>query len=235
MSTTPDPLQQQARALGDPTRHTIFRYVAGAQTPVGVAELTAHLGLHHNAIRQHLAKLVASGLLEERRAPRDRPGRPRLVYRIQPSAAGRWGTAGPYERLSRLLAEVVRTGDAPVEVGRRAGRREREAHPTGDGALSAISTAMARQGFAPTIRTEGRRTEIVLTECPYAETAVDDRDTVCALHLGMAEGLASGTEVRVDQLVAKDPRRAGCRLQLRTGEPPPPGVRATLRLSGRRS
>ena len=54
-------LQEQARALGDPTRHSIFQYVADAGHPVGVAELTAHLGLNHNAIRQHLAKLVSAG------------------------------------------------------------------------------------------------------------------------------------------------------------------------------
>ena len=51
-------LQLQARALGDPTRHELFRYIADAGRPVDVAELTKHLGLHHNAIRQHLAKLV---------------------------------------------------------------------------------------------------------------------------------------------------------------------------------
>ena len=38
-------LQQQARALGDPTRYAIFRYIAEADAPVGVAELTDHLGV----------------------------------------------------------------------------------------------------------------------------------------------------------------------------------------------
>ncbi|MHB1137972.1 MAG: helix-turn-helix domain-containing protein, partial [Microthrixaceae bacterium] len=51
-------LQVQARALGDPTRHSIFRYLAASDAPVGVAELTEHLGVHHNAIRQHLTKLI---------------------------------------------------------------------------------------------------------------------------------------------------------------------------------
>ena len=94
---------------------------------------------------------------------------------------------------------------------------------------------MARHGFEPMTRTDGRRAEIVLTDCPYAETAVDDRPTVCALHLGMAEGLVAGTDVRVDQLLAKDPRRAGCRLQLSARGSPPADGPATLRLSGRRS
>ena len=50
-------LQQQARALGDPTRHAIFRYIADGDGPADVAEITAHFGLNHNAIRQHLAEL----------------------------------------------------------------------------------------------------------------------------------------------------------------------------------
>ena len=49
-------LQVQAKALGDPTRHRIFRYIADAAAPVGVAELTDHVGLNHNAIRQHLVR-----------------------------------------------------------------------------------------------------------------------------------------------------------------------------------
>jgi DNA-binding transcriptional ArsR family regulator len=45
------PRQAEARALGDPTRYRIFRYIADARRPVGVAELTDLLGLNHNAVR----------------------------------------------------------------------------------------------------------------------------------------------------------------------------------------
>ena len=38
-------------ALGDPTRHELFRYIADAGRPVDVAELTEHLGVHHNRAR----------------------------------------------------------------------------------------------------------------------------------------------------------------------------------------
>ena len=62
-------MQEQARALGDPTRHDIFQYVVAAEGPIGVAELTEHFGLNHNAIRQHLAKLVVAEL-SPRRPPR---------------------------------------------------------------------------------------------------------------------------------------------------------------------
>lgn len=70
-------LQIQAKALGDPTRHGIFRYIADAAEPADVAELTEHLGLNHNAIRQHLAQLVAAELVVESVAPAGGRGRPR--------------------------------------------------------------------------------------------------------------------------------------------------------------
>lgn len=218
-------LQQQARALGDPTRHAVFRYVAGAGAPVGVAELTGHFALNHNAIRQHLAKLVAAGLVVESTAPAAGRGRPRLVYVVDPTADSRWGATGPYERLSHLLTEVIRTGDTPVEVGRRAADRLRPASPSGD-TVADISAAMAHQGFDPDVRRAGRRVEIVLRNCPFESTARADRDTVCSLHLGMAEGLAGGTGVVVDELVANDPSRAGCRLRVRLRQPVDTGAPA---------
>src|SRR5664279_5199609 len=99
-------LQTQARALGDPTRHAIFRYLADAVVPVDVAELTEHFGLNHNAIRQHLAKLLNAGLVTEQQSSSGGRGRPRLNYRINPGAESRWGVTGPYERLSLLLSEM---------------------------------------------------------------------------------------------------------------------------------
>ena len=78
-------LQAQARALGDPTRHAIFRQIADAGRPVGIAELTEQFDVHHNAIRQHLAKLVAAGLLVEAKAPTNGRGRPRWAKHRTPT------------------------------------------------------------------------------------------------------------------------------------------------------
>ena len=207
-------LQRQARALGDPTRHGIFEYLARGQEPVDVPELTEHFGLNHNAIRQHLAKLVEAGLVEETKAARTAPGRPRLVYQVRPGAESRWGAVGPYERLSRFLAEIIRTGSTAREVGHEAGRQV-EVSRSFTGAVADVADAMDRQGFVPRIESRTSGIDIVLTECPFVTTALADRDTVCSLHLGFAEGLAEGTEVNVERLVARDPRKAQCRLRLR--------------------
>ena len=210
-------LQRQARALGDPTRHAIFRHLADAAQPVGVADLTARFAYNHNAIRQHLAKLVEAGLVVEAKAAAAGRGRPRLVYALDPAAQGQWGTAGPYERLSRLLIEIIRSGDSAEDVGRRSAGQFRVPAPSGD-AVADLAAAMARQGFEPEVHTGRRGTEIVLHRCPFADAALADRETVCSLHLGIAEGLTEGTDAGVDELVANDPRRAECLIRLRTGD-----------------
>ena len=217
-------LQVEAKALGDPTRHRVFRYVAESPVPVGVAELTAHMGLNHNAIRQHLAVLVDAGLLiEEVEAETGRPGRRRLMYRLHPEAAGAWGTTGPYEALARMLAEMVESGTAPRQVGRDAGRSSAVGSAGSPGqALDRLEEEMARRGFRPTRRTRGSKVDFVLGHCPFEDVAATNPATVCELHLGLAEGWAAGADgLEVVRLVSKDARRAGCRLEIRsTGEPP---------------
>jgi predicted ArsR family transcriptional regulator len=229
-SATDATLQVQARALGDPTRHAIFQHIALADHPLGIAELNAQFPLNHNAIRQHLAKLVSAGLVVEATAPAAGRGRPRLVYEVSPASEVKWGNSGPYERLSRLLAEIIHTGSRPEEVGRRAADEFRVTSPSGD-AVADIAAAMARQGFDPKVRSRRDGAEIVLQHCPFVSAALVDRLTVCALHLGIAEGVAEGG-VTVDELVAYDPRKAGCRLRLRITEDPASGE-ATLSLRGR--
>lgn len=227
-------LQQQARALGDPTRHAVFRHIAEADEPVAIAQLTERFAFNHNAIRQHLAKLVDAGLVVETTAPATGPGRPRLVYAVDPAAEGQWGTTGPYERLSRLLADIITTGVGPEEVGRRAAEEFRVRSASGD-AIGDMTAAMARQGFAPEVRAVRAGAEIILHNCPFESTARVARSTVCALHLGIAEGLADGTSLVVDELVGYDPRRANCRLRVHVADPVPeqPPTPPTLSLRGR--
>lgn len=216
MSSVVEPnLQSQARALGDPTRHEVFRYVADATDPVGVAELTDHFGLNHNAIRQHLAKLVEAKLLIERTAPHTGRGRPRLIYSVDPSADSRWGVMGPYERLSVWLAEVIRSGDSPREVGRRIGRQARGTAVEGE-AVEALTEEMSRQGFDPAVSEDGSSVEISLHSCPFETAAVADAGTVCELHAGMVEAVVAGMDgVQMDGFVTVDPRHSACRLRLK--------------------
>jgi predicted ArsR family transcriptional regulator len=214
-----DEVQVEARALGDPTRHRIFRYIVDAERPVGVGELTDFVKLNHNAVRQHLAVLKDAGLVLEEVESRDQPGRPRLLYRLHPEAAGSWGTSGPYVWLAGLLSGAVSRGIDARQVGREEGqRRATEIAGSGDSARL-LEEEMARRGFRPTRSEQGRRIDLVVGRCPFAEVASEDPEVVCQLHLGLAEGLAEGLGgVRVDRLVIRNPRRAGCRLIVRRSE-----------------
>lgn len=211
--TDPKTLQVQARALGDPSRHRIFQFVADAQRPVGVAELTEHTGLNHNAVRQHLAKLVDARLLLEATAAPTGRGRPRLEYSLDPSCDSRWGVAGPYEKLAVLLTEMVRTGDTPEVVGHRAGRQIQFPGSSNSDPVADLTTEMARRGFEPEVRRNGSRFTLVLKSCPFASAVMTDQNTVCKLHLGLAKGAAEAVGgIEVDRLVTHDPRHANCQL-----------------------
>lgn len=209
-------VQIEARALGDPTRHSIFRYIVEAGHPVGVAELTEFVQLNHNAVRQHLAILKDAGLVVEEVESRDRPGRPRLFYSLHPEAAGSWGTSGSYEWLAGVLSRAVRNGLGSRQAGYDEGYSAATEVPGAQDPADQLEAEMLKRGFRPTRSERGRRTEFVLERCPFQEVASGDPETICQLHLGLAEGLAEGLgDLEVERLVAKNPRRAGCRLVVR--------------------
>jgi len=209
-------VQIEARALGDPTRYEIFCYILEAESPVGVAELTDYVQLNHNAVRQHLAVLTNAGLIVEEVESRDTPGRPRLLYRIHPEIAGSWGTPGVYAWLAGLLSDAIRRGLDPREVGRQYGH-DRAAEIAGAGdAADLLEEEMVRRGFRPVRAERGRRLEFVLGRCPFEDVAGEDPETICQLHLGLAEGLTEGLGgLSVERLVVKNAHRAGCRLVVR--------------------
>jgi predicted ArsR family transcriptional regulator len=213
------PSQQEARALGHPTRRDLFRFICGAEGTVTIAALTDHVGLHHNAVRQHLAKLVAAGLVEEELEQRTRPGRPRLLYRAGVGAGLDRSEpevrADQYETLSVWLTQALAGGEGVRAVGRRVGAGEAASPGRGVDPVEALAEQMGRYGFDPSVRRTPRRTEIVLHACPYAAAAATDVDTVCGLHQGIAEGAARALGLELDSLVLRDPARAGCRLVLR--------------------
>ncbi|MFN8111127.1 MAG: helix-turn-helix domain-containing protein [Thermoleophilia bacterium] len=205
----------EARALGVSTRFRIFEHLAGTPHPIAVAELTELLGLNHNAIRQHLAVLRDAGLVIEAGEQRKPVGRPRVLYTLSRKGRDSLGTPGPYEELAQLLSETISSGSNPRQVGRQAGRR-RARHTAGGAGdvLATIRTELAADGFDPGEPiSAGQRTVFVLRRCPYVTVAAADPATICDLHLGLAEGIASGfgEHVAVD-LVAKNPVTAGCRL-----------------------
>lgn len=211
-------VQQQARALGDPTRYGIFQRVAAADAPVTVAALTAEFRMNHNAVRQHLAKLCDAGLLVEEFGPRGRPGRPALLYRLAPGVAGRWDTTSPYEQLALYLLEIARTGRSPRDVGVEAGREAGRLAGSGtQPPADQLLAEMRRRGFEPRPVARTAVIEIVLDACPYATVAAQDPSMICELHRGIVEGFVDGAGggLAFVGLQVRNPHQAGCRVTLK--------------------
>jgi predicted ArsR family transcriptional regulator len=159
--------------------------------------------------------LKSVGLVSEEHEVRTQPGRPRLLYRIHPEAAGKWQSQGPYAWLAGLLSSALRQGLSAHQVGQLEGRRIAGKSGGVTDTADLVERDLTRRGFRPSRSDRGRRIEFVLDRCPFAEVAVNDPDTICQLHLGLAEGLAEGLGDSVEKLVAKNPHQAGCRLIIR--------------------
>ncbi len=207
-------IQRQAQALGDPSRFEIFEHIASSPGPVGVAELTDLMGFNHNAIRQHLAKLLDAGLVTETAEKRQTRGRPRLTYRARGDAFDRFQnrSGGSYRRLAGLLLDLVVSGDTPHEVGRRSAGCEgfadpAPAAPTQAEIATALATRLEADGFDPS--TNGVRIE--LNRCPFADLAGADPSIVCELHRGLIDGCVEelSTTTRAT-LTPRPPEQAGC-------------------------
>jgi len=232
MTERSEPRQRRARALGDPTRYALFETIATARAPVSVAELVDRFGLHHNAIRQHLAKLVGAGLVSGETAGPTSRGRRPVRYSLTPTGRDEWNGPSAYERLSRMLATAISTGTPPQLVGRRAAAEYVASPPTTD-PVDDMVAAMERVGFAAHARPTDDGAEIELDRCPFESAAHVAPGTVCSLHLGIAEGVAADSPLVVEELVAADPRRAPCRLRVRFraagGDPQPARLSLTVR------
>jgi predicted ArsR family transcriptional regulator len=219
----------QAEALADPTRFAAYQLLRAADRPLTVAELTDAVGVHHTAVRAHLAKLRDAGLVVETHAEPSGRGRPKLLYTVSDVISA---DRHPYQELSAMLARVVREHSTPRLVGAAAGRdaaATRDPSATAD-TVDVIEGEARDLGFDPVRRGSAGHPELVLRHCPFAEVAADDPDSICSLHLGVAEGIAGARgDVEVLGMVVRDPHRAGCRLQLRRTDPADTPVHADLR------
>lgn len=215
-----DAVLRQSRALGDPTRHALFIRLRDALWPQTVAELTAHFGLNHNAIRQHLAHLTDAGLVMGEVVASVGRGRPARRYRVVPGAAERWGGESPHQLLSMMLVDLLRDGQDPRSVGVATGRRLAAEYGSDYDTLQILDGVARRLGFEPRVVTQLPRLEVVLDRCPFQEPASKAPDVICDLHRGIAEGIAARDEhVVITDLIARPPRRAGCRIVIDQAEP----------------
>lgn len=171
--------------------------------PMAAAELALAVGLHVNTAREHLRVLVEEGYAERDRGAPDGRGRPRMRYRAVPEAAAGPATAPAPEPARSARDALVRAlldgygvaGGDPAETARAYGRRAAAALEVPPGAaddqLGALTAHLAELGFDPLPAPEADA--VVLRACPLLDLARERPDVVCALHLGLAQGVLDRT------------------------------------------
>jgi predicted ArsR family transcriptional regulator len=195
--------------LGE-SRSRVLEILQDTGAQLGVNEVAARLSLHPNTVRFHLDALVASGLVDSEAEESDLRGRPRMLY----SANANGASAG--RRNYRLLAEILASSmasqsshprEAAINAGQEWGRYLGEGPPPFtrvdvNEATGHLVSAMEDIGFAPEAVTRGRHRQVLLHRCPFREVAQEHPEVVCAIHLGLMNGLLAelNAPLEVDQL-----------------------------------
>jgi predicted ArsR family transcriptional regulator len=214
---TPGEIEEDVLAL--PLRRQLFAMLTALCRPATTQELSERLGRHHNSVRAQLGRLSEAGLVERRVVAQSR-GRPRDVWVIAPEVAPGGQPPADYAQLSQWLARAVtETGDlSSVEQTGRAIGRELAGEVADISLPESMLDALAALGFAPTREVRGPKIRFVLRNCPYREAAVQNPQAICGLHRGITRGLLDRFEphARLSAFVPKDPREAGCLIELDT-------------------
>ena len=207
MRTYSDQIAQVSTALADPTRREIMEHVLYAGSPLSVREVADFFGLHANAARMHLDKLVKGGLLRVVRRRGERGGRPANLY----DASGEELDLNLPPRRYKLLAEVLAMGMADESgallrrMGQEAytrGREEAVTHSSPLGFLkpgaglreiaAAWSEEVERRGHKVSMEhLSADRVEAAFITCPFGDFSRDYPRLVCEIHRRMEEGFLS--------------------------------------------
>jgi predicted ArsR family transcriptional regulator len=204
--TQPDP---GPSGLGE-SRARVLDVLQGSEQPRAVGEIARRVGLHPNTVRFHLDALVESELVARTVEEREQPGRPRVLYqaRSRGPASGRRS----YRLLAEILASYVAAQDPqPAEAATRAGRtwgRYLTERPPPfrridvDAATRRLVATLDEIGFAPEAVTSDQERQIRLHHCPFRETAIEHREVVCSIHLGLMQGLLEelGAPIETERL-----------------------------------
>jgi predicted ArsR family transcriptional regulator len=186
--------QEVFKALGDPTRYTIYCELASSHRPLATGEVAERLGLHPNTVRDHLERLREVGLLQSRTDLPSGVGRPQNLYSLVSDAPALGLEPPALPLLARLLVQMAEraqvSDDDARATGRQQGRIDALAYRAAPSCLEALVTQLDSQGFGTGVEgtDDGETAVISFTHCPFQDVADTHPRLVCSLHRGLVEG-----------------------------------------------
>jgi predicted ArsR family transcriptional regulator len=182
-------------SLDEPVRRRLYEYVSEAGRPVSRDEAAGAAGISRTLAAYHLDKLAEAGLLAttyQRPAGRGGPGagRPAKLYRQAERELAVSVPPRAYELLARLLTEAAES-DTTGSVRRTlTGVAHDVGRQLGTEAGGDLLTALRDCGYQPRAGSGG---DIELRNCPFHRLALEHRELVCGLNLGLVEGMITGS------------------------------------------
>lgn len=151
-----------------------------------LSELRDATGLHPNTLRGHLDALVAAGSASRIASRTGGRGRPAWSYLAREPE---------YAALAMALASGLDPGEsrtldpAAVRGGRAWGERLRAQLGAVEDGRERVLLALTHTGFAPEAGDAADRDRVTLHACPLLDAARSHPAVVCAVHLGLVEGV----------------------------------------------
>ena len=207
MSVYGERLERVSVALADPTRREIMELVCASERPLSAREVAEHFGLHVNAARMHLDKLVKGGILEMMRSRGRKGGRPAHLYRYSDEDLELSFPSRHYRILAEVLATVLdgRLESALPSCGEEAFARGRDEavrlSPTLTRLREETDPSAVAEAWAEEIRKRGHgarllrdgpgEAAVAFSSCPFGDLARRHPRLVCEVHRRFEEGYLS--------------------------------------------
>lgn len=178
-----------------------------AQRTIG--ELCEVTGLHANTVREHLQRLIEGGYVIQASEHRTTRGRPRTLYS---AATGTPEASSPIA--AQKATDAARRGDL---MRRLVAGTASELNGKAVNQLDALVEHLEESGFEP--RVNNAELTVDLTPCPHAGGPPEHRSMLCAVHLGLMQGvLATAGGPLEAACVLGDTEPTHCAVQLRHGD-----------------
>jgi predicted ArsR family transcriptional regulator len=209
--------------LQDPTRRSLYAFVAAQARDVSRNEAAEAVGLQRTLAAFHLDRLADAGLLEvtyRRLSARSGPGagRPAKLYRR--AAAERTASLPPrdYARAASTFAEAIERSGAEAALyataraqGDAAARALVQAAGSPRLSLEALWRELTERGYEPYAPDPVEPAGCVrLRNCPFRSVSHEFPVVTCGMNLALVEGLLQGGGLMEHHLARLEPRPDEC-------------------------